>query len=71
MNNPKHKFRIGTKVYKKGKPHSQGKGTVKSLSIGWNPPMAYVKFSGQSYWIDENNLIPADFNPSVRNNEDT
>jgi hypothetical protein len=66
----KHKFRIGAKVYIKTshdefKPH-QRKGIIRTLSSGWETPMVYVKFGNQSFWVDEKDLIPADFNPSVR-----
>jgi hypothetical protein len=60
-----HKFRIGDKVYRKETSQKQI-GTVRTLSSGWNPVLVYVRFGNQSFWIDENDLVKSQFNPSVR-----
>jgi hypothetical protein len=48
------------------KGNSRKKGTIITLSSGWNPPMVYVKFGNKFMWISEKDLVPVYFNPSVR-----
>lgn len=62
-----HNFRIGEKVC--WKSNSKRKRIVRSLSSGWHPPMAYVKtlvLGGEAFWVEEQYLRSATFNPSVR-----
>jgi len=66
---PLHRFKIGDKVI--WKSNHRLKGIVKSQSIGWNPPLAYVEIDKNSRptWISESDLeklLP--FNPSRRKN---
>ena len=66
MKEPRHKFHLGQKIRRK---RNNEKGIIQSVSSGWNPPLAYVKFRNATIWLEEKYLTPVvskHFNPSVR-----